>query len=148
MSLTTDSLQYYQFLTRFQKNLFQKNQIYGQTSYQSTATSRSPATNLVLFEDYIIKLFFLRRQVDAIELDFFKAFDRVSHSILIQKLETYGFKRTLLNWFKSYLLDRRLQVRYSSGLSEEFEATSSVPQGSHWVPTLLNLFDIYQSCHH
>ena len=39
-----------------------------------------------------------------------KAFDSVDHNLLINKLESYELKNTELNWFKSYLADRKQVV--------------------------------------
>ena len=39
-----------------------------------------------------------------------KAFDSVDHNLLINKLESYELKNTELNWFKSYLSDRKQVV--------------------------------------
>lgn len=39
-----------------------------------------------------------------------KAFDFVDHNLLINKLESYRLKNTELNWFKSYLSDRKQVV--------------------------------------
>ena len=39
-----------------------------------------------------------------------KAFDSVDHNLLINKLESCGLKNTELNWFKSYLSDRKQVV--------------------------------------
>ena len=45
-------------------------------------------------------------QVDAIYTDFAKAFDRVNHQLLINKLNMYGIGGKLLTWIKSYLTKR------------------------------------------
>ena len=39
-----------------------------------------------------------------------KAFDSVDHNLLINKLESYRLKNTELNWFRSYLSDRKQVV--------------------------------------
>ena len=39
-----------------------------------------------------------------------KAFDSVDHNLLVNKLESYGIKNNELNWFKSYLSDRKKVV--------------------------------------
>ena len=43
----------------------------------------------------------------TIFLDFAKAFDTVNHKILINKLEYYGIRGKPLEWFKSYLSNRK-----------------------------------------
>ena len=40
----------------------------------------------------------------GIFIDLSKAFDSVDHSILIKRLNLYGFKVNNLKWFKSYLI--------------------------------------------
>ena len=42
--------------------------------------------------------------------DLTKTFGCVSHEILILKFESYGVKCSILNWFKSYLHNRRQRV--------------------------------------
>ena len=42
-------------------------------------------------------------------LDLAKAFDTVSHNILLKKLELCGLKGVTLDWFSSYLSDRQQQ---------------------------------------
>ena len=74
-------------------------------------------------------------------LDFSKAFDTVSHSILLQKLEhNFDFDRPAVNLFKSYL-ENRYQCVFLNGIYSEFKPISSgVPQGSILSPLLFSLY--------
>ena len=50
-------------------------------------------------------------------LDMSAAFDVVNHSILLSKLELYGFEENTLKWMKNYLSDRRQAVYIDGALS-------------------------------
>ena len=75
--------------------------------------------------------------IQAAFLDFSKAFDRVSHGLLLQKLENnFDVPMELLKWIKSFLIGRKQRVLLNGIMSEEKTVTSGVPQGSVLGPTL------------
>ena len=49
-------------------------------------------------------------QTDCILLDFSKAFDKVSHKLLLLKLRYYGITGETINWIQSFLTNRKQQV--------------------------------------
>ena len=78
--------------------------------------------------------------VVGVFLDLKKAFDTVDHDILLHKLEKYGIKDNLLQWFRSYLKDRSQYVEYNNHKSERKTITHGVPQGSILGPLLFILY--------
>ena len=74
--------------------------------------------------------------VDAVYLDFSKAFDKVDHQIVLDKLAQLGIGGQLLNWIKSFLLGRTQSVLVNGFLSEPVVVKYGVPQGSVIGPLL------------
>ena len=65
--------------------------------------------------------------VDVVYCDFLKAFDKVPHRRLIQKLEYYGVKNPVLGWIKAFLSERKQRVIVNGSFSEWREVLSGIP---------------------
>ena len=76
----------------------------------------------------------------GIFVDFQKAFDTVNHDILLKKLEHYGFRGVINNWFCSYLTDRKQKVIINGFESESKNIFHGVPQGSVLGPILFLIY--------
>ena len=76
----------------------------------------------------------------GIFIDLRKAFDTVNHSILFKKLEHYGVRGMLLEWFISYLTDRKQCVFYNGESSNLKPISCGVSQGSVLGPLLFLIY--------
>jgi len=79
-------------------------------------------------------------QVDVIYTDFSKAFDKVNHIFLSNKLHSIGIRDPFLSWLISYITNRKQIVKVKNVISDPFDVLSGVPQGSHLAPLLFILF--------
>ena len=84
---------------------------------------RSTVTNLLECDAFIWQCLYNKRCCDVICIDFMRAFDKVSHSLLFKKLKEAGIDGCYLRWFADFLTDRwqyfprlHLSIRCCPGL--------------------------------
>ena len=68
--------------------------------------------------------------VQAVFIDFTKAFDKTDHSILMRKYEQDGVHPCLLRWLSSFLCERKQCVKIGGFTSSMLTLNGAVPQGA------------------
>ena len=71
-----------------------------------------------------------RNFIQALLVDYSKAFDRINPNILIQKLIAMDVPPFLSRWIGNFLSDRKQKVKVGNALSEEVDVWGTVPQGT------------------
>lgn len=123
----------YEYVYSYVENLISEHQ-------HGFVNGRSTVTNLTTLSHFVAVALDSNTQVDVVYTDFSKAFDRIDHNILLDKLRSLGFSVSLVNLFQSYLSDRVSYVDVEGFHSSKFKINSGVPQGSNLGPLLFLLF--------
>ncbi|CAL4120396.1 unnamed protein product [Meganyctiphanes norvegica] len=69
-------------------------------------------------------------RIDTIFLDFAKAFDKVDHDILLQKVAKHKIKGKIGLWLQEFLNSRKYRVVANGEMSDVQDVLSGVPQGT------------------
>lgn len=117
---------------------YMKNKLYdGQYGFR---TQRSTSDAVMEFTGKVLNGFEQNEITIATFIDLSKAFDTIDHEVMLKKLQYYGVRGKVLQWFKSYLKDRKIFVDYSKTRSELRNIDIGVPQGSVLGPILFIIY--------
>lgn len=101
---------------------------------------KSCLSQLLKHYDNILTNLLANEETDTIFLDFAKAFDKVDHQILLQKLKNIGILGNVFTWISNFLMDREQTVAVGGALSYIAKVISGVPQGTVLGPILFVIF--------
>ena len=99
----------------------------------------STETQLLKVIDLFSKGLENKQQIDAISLDFSRAFDTVPHERIILKLNYYGV-RNILPWIRDFLTSRKQCVVLDGVQSRMVNVLSGLPQGTVLAALLFLIF--------
>ena len=107
---------------------------------------RKPSAKIAatLFCDQIRQQMDSGKLIGAIYLDLTKAFNTISHKVLIDKLPKFGIRVKSLDWFVDYLFNKSQTVEINGCRSGVKPIVSSVPQGS--ILGLLLFYNDFPEC--
>ena len=101
---------------------------------------RSTALAVMGLLEYVVGVFEEGMHVGATLCDLSKAFDCISHDVLLAKLVYYGLDNTSIALMRSYLDGRRQCTYFGRAFSEEGTIQHGVPQGSVLGPLLFIIY--------
>ncbi|MFZ2538515.1 MAG: reverse transcriptase family protein, partial [Oscillospiraceae bacterium] len=101
--------------------------------------SGSVTAALIAIIDSITEILRQGSSAVLISVDFSKAFDRVRHKTLLDKIDLLGTDVVIYNWIRSYLENREHSTKFKGERSDMMAINSSVVQGSCLGPAAFSV---------
>ena len=140
IALTSHSIKIFERIVRDKLVTFFESNFIINTNQHGFRYQRSCATQLLSHTNFIFSNLVEGNDVDCVYIDYAKAFDKVDHSLLLQKLEGYGVTSKYLDWIRCFLTNRSQTVYSNGAYSYPTPVLSEVPQGSVLGPLLFIIY--------
>ena len=114
-------------------NLFSKKQF-------GFLGGRSTVLQLLMVLDKWTEILDQGGVIDVIYCDFMKAFDKVPHNRLLEKIACYGICGKVHRWLQGFLLNRHQRVMVQGSFSKWHNVLSGIPQGSVLGPLMFVMY--------
>ncbi|MCK5882742.1 MAG: hypothetical protein KAG61_03570, partial [Bacteriovoracaceae bacterium] len=103
--------------------------------------AHSTETTLTRVQNDLLKIVDAGGTAILLLLDLSAAFDTLEHAIILDRLDhNFGIRDSALDWFRSYLSNRKQSVQIDGKLSNECTLDQGVPQGSVLGPILFTMY--------
>jgi len=116
--------------------MFNEMMMMGSAVHWTNIHKQSCETQLLEFVDDVSSNMSSWKQTDLLVMDFLKSFDKVSHSLLIHKINHYGTRGKTNTWIQNFLSDRTQAVVVDGETSNFISVEPGVPQISVVGPNL------------
>ena len=129
-----EKIAYRQLMNFLENNQYMNDNQFGFRKNKSTIDAALKFVNDIYINDN------QKLVTSTIFIDYKKAFDSISHKILLKKLESFYMSNSTIKWLESYLTGRQQRTLANGVVSKWKDIVYGVPQGSILGSLLFLLF--------